>query len=197
MRAALGDHQKAPVGGGELDRGMPAKSRRVRAQVEHHVVQGALQAGHDLGLGARARAGSAARAACRRARRRRGWPARSRRRCPRPASSSRQKQRAKKPRWSSRGSACSTSMPGRGREIRRIVASRSALPGRGAGFPQALHHLAVAQACRRRTRSRHAGRRVSCPSRGQALQRLALQDAGVVGRTGSRGSRGGRRRSRH
>ena len=31
-----------------------AEGRRVRAQVEHHVVQGALQAGDDLGLGARA-----------------------------------------------------------------------------------------------------------------------------------------------
>src|SRR3954454_7287771 len=99
---------------------------------------------------------------------------------PKAASSWRQKQRAKKPRLSVRGSVWTTSMPGRGREIRRMPSAPSRLPRAGARLPKALHLLAVAQGVDARPEAA-VPVDPELAVAGQAPQRLLLEDAVLVG----------------
>src|SRR5215211_2354195 len=99
---------------------------------------------------------------------------------PRAESSWRQKQRVKKPRSSVRGSVWSTSMPGNGREIRRMPSALSRLPRASARLPETLHLLAVAQGVDARP---EAAMPVDPELAvvGQAPQRLLLEHAVLVG----------------
>ena len=74
----LRNDDDAPVVRRKLDRGVAPVGRRLRPEIEHHIVQGTLEAGHDLGLGARVQLVVQAAQACRPARRTRDWPARCR-----------------------------------------------------------------------------------------------------------------------